>query len=39
MNVLIGLVKTTNALLANILQGGVSDIGMNAFREKEQGQD
>ncbi len=39
MNILVGLVKTTNALLANVLQGGMSDMGMKAFREKEQEQE
>ncbi len=38
MNILIGLVKATNALLANIPQGGMSDTVMNAIRVKEQGQ-
>jgi hypothetical protein len=39
MNILIGLVKSTNALLDNILQGSMLDMGMNAFREKEQEQE
>ncbi len=35
---MVRLVKTRNTLLANILQCGMSDMGMNAFEEKEQGQ-
>jgi hypothetical protein len=38
MNDLIGLVKDIHALLANVLQGGMLDMGMNAIGEKEQGQ-
>ncbi len=39
MNILIGLVKSTNAVFANVLQSGMSDMGMDAFGEKEQGQE
>jgi hypothetical protein len=39
MKVLIGLVKTTNALLAYVLQSGMLNMEMKAFGEKEQGQE
>jgi hypothetical protein len=38
MNVLIGLLKSTNALLVNVLQGGTLDTGID-LGEREQGQE
>jgi hypothetical protein len=38
-NILIGLVKMTNALLDGLLQGGMVGMGVKGFRVKEQEQE